>query len=462
MTADPALEPAGEEVAGLSVAVKERIRLIPNEVKEEIRRAHHQLGHPGREVLLRLARAAKKSEDHLFYIKNWVCPMCYRRQAPMLVRQATGHVRPERFNMVVGVDLKEVHDVAGERHTYLNALDVATRFSVLVRLDGKSSAEAAQRFLDYWVSWAGPPVTILHDQGGEFFKHFQTMASRMGAETRVIATEAPWQNGLVEKHGAVLGEIMTALVDKCQLEGPEDMALAAHFAAAAKNRRPDRTGHSARTRVFGVEEKFPGSVVDALQDGENPHELQSVDEDPIFTKSTRLRAEAQAALAHLDSSAIWRRTLTSGARSHRKVWTPGAQVFFWRAQRAPQVLRGRRARMFARWWGPAVVLGRERQRDVDGESYWIAHAGSLMLVASEHLRSATREERLGDAVNDASCSRHAGHDRSGGAPQLALPRSTTRSRGGGTSKCGSRRVGTGHGGGHTSGAGDGTRTTRRT
>ena len=92
---------------------------------------------------------------------------------------------------------------------------------------------------------------------------------KLGVEPHVTATEAPWQNGLVERHGQVLAEIVSVMVDQCQLTGDADMRLAANVAAGAKNRRPDTTGHSARERVFGVRERFPGSVVNALQDGEN-------------------------------------------------------------------------------------------------------------------------------------------------------------------------------------------------
>ena len=45
--------------------VKEMMARLPRAAKEEVRRAHHQLGHADRETVLRLARAADESEDHL-------------------------------------------------------------------------------------------------------------------------------------------------------------------------------------------------------------------------------------------------------------------------------------------------------------------------------------------------------------------------------------------------------------
>ena len=54
--------------------------------------------------------------------------------------------------------------------------------------------------------------------------------------------------------------------------------------------------------------------------------------------------------------------------------------------------------MVERWHGPAVVLGREVRGEQLMDGYWLAHNGYLPLVAPEHIRSATREERLSSAV----------------------------------------------------------------
>ena len=148
------------------------------------------------------------------------------------------------------------------------------------------------------------------------------------------------------------------MVGARQAQGEADVQLVATFAAGAKNRRADATGHSARERVFGVKEKMPGSVADALQDGEDPVEMGAGWRDPIARRANRLRTEAQAALIHLDADQRWKRALSAGVKRISTDWKPGAQVFFWRAQRATQPLRGRRARMFARWHGPAIALGR--------------------------------------------------------------------------------------------------------
>ena len=177
------------------------------------------------------------------------------------------------------------------------------------------------------------------------------------------------------------------------------MRLAGDFAAGAKNQRPDTTGHSARQRVFGKTERFPGSVVDAMQDGEDPNEMDAGWRDPVLRRASELRHKAKQALIQMDADQRWKRALSAGVRRSLREWKPGEQVFFWRAQKATQPLRGRRARMFSSWHGPALVLGRAvGLNDLEGCSYWVAHNSNLLLVAQEHLRAATLEEALADEV----------------------------------------------------------------
>ena len=91
----------------------------------------------------------------------------------------------------------------------------------------------------------------MHDMGGEFEGDSIANVMQLGCASRVAGTESHWQNAMVERHGGVLGDIVEAIVEELQLVGEEDMAQAAMWAATAKNRRVDRSGYSARSRVFG-------------------------------------------------------------------------------------------------------------------------------------------------------------------------------------------------------------------
>ena len=117
--------------------------------EHEVRKAHHQLGHCDRAILLRMAKMADKSEDHLFYIRHWTCPLCWRRRAPGRVSAASGHVRPKEFNLLAGMDLKYVSDSAGTSFAFLNILDLGTKLSVfgLCPTKGEDSCENLPTFL---------------------------------------------------------------------------------------------------------------------------------------------------------------------------------------------------------------------------------------------------------------------------------------------------------------------------
>ena len=130
----------------------------------------------------------------------------------------------------------------------------------------------------------------------------------------MTATDVPWLNSMCERHGAVLGEIVDATVKAEQLEGPEDMRLAAIFASSAKNRRPDRSGHSARSRVFGCEERYPESSLDVLLEGRGDVEVQQRVRDPFFARSLQIRNASQKALLELDATTSWQAAMSIGLR----------------------------------------------------------------------------------------------------------------------------------------------------
>lgn len=90
VTEDPSLQLGGEELDGLTIGVKTRLRAIPEDVKREVRRAHHAFGRCGRDALVCLTSTARKSKDHMFYARWFRCPICMSRAAPGAVSRASG------------------------------------------------------------------------------------------------------------------------------------------------------------------------------------------------------------------------------------------------------------------------------------------------------------------------------------------------------------------------------------
>eukprot|EP00971_Amphidinium_carterae_P262158 5200076-Amphidinium_carterae.1 len=60
-----------DEVAGMPQKIRDVMKSIPPEVKSECKLVHHQLGHPGRATMLRMAKLANKGPMHLRFIRHW-------------------------------------------------------------------------------------------------------------------------------------------------------------------------------------------------------------------------------------------------------------------------------------------------------------------------------------------------------------------------------------------------------
>ena len=110
---------------------------------------------------------------------------------------------PTEPNMVVAVDLEQYEDCLRNKHTYLNMIEIATKLSVFKWIRNKESSTAADAIQHSWVGPFGPPLVILHDQGGKFNSAFTLMAKRYCGMRRATSTESPWQKQVCERHGAV-------------------------------------------------------------------------------------------------------------------------------------------------------------------------------------------------------------------------------------------------------------------
>ncbi len=85
-------------------------RKCPEAVRKMIRVAHRNLGHPSNHALVRVMKIAKCHPDMLAYARSMRCPTCIRRKPPQRIPRTTMPYRPTRFNALVGLDLKWIHD----------------------------------------------------------------------------------------------------------------------------------------------------------------------------------------------------------------------------------------------------------------------------------------------------------------------------------------------------------------
>ena len=128
---------------------------------------------------------------------------------------------------------------------------------------------------------------------------------------------------------------------------------------AAKNRRPGRSGYSPRATVFGFDETRFASGLGHYLEKPDDAALSQVTDDSIMAKSTRIREAALKAIITLDHHDKWMEGCRYPSRTSTGPYFPGDQVFYWRKAKGPKNLKGRMARLYERWRGVGVIIGRE-------------------------------------------------------------------------------------------------------
>ena len=76
----------------------------------------------------------------------------------------------------------------------------------------KTPETCAEAFKAVWLTWNQPPDKIVTDKGSEYYAEFVEMLTNLGIRQRMVPTEAPWQHGMVERHGKVLADVKRVAV----------------------------------------------------------------------------------------------------------------------------------------------------------------------------------------------------------------------------------------------------------
>ncbi len=111
----------------------------------------------------------------------------------------------------------------------------------------------------------GAPKRIIHDNGGEFKNgKVNTFLSLMGVRSSSTSAYSPFQNGVVEKHNAVLKSTMNKMLATYNQSENKNMLVntVLQHSVFAKNALLDHKGYSPLMRVYG---RCP-SVVPSLEE----------------------------------------------------------------------------------------------------------------------------------------------------------------------------------------------------
>ena len=353
------------------------------EVKAQIRRLHHNLGHPDAQRFFKFLRERQAEASVIQAALDFQCDSCLEAQkGHAATRPATIH-EDVGFNSVVGMDTVTWTSRAGQRFTFLHAIDEGTLFHVATP-SGTSQEALMQAFQRMWMSWAGPPQTVYVDPASSF--NSETWRDQMQAldvRIKMTAAEAHWQLGRVEIHGGVLNRMMDRMDSEHPVTSPDKFEKMLMLACNAKNSLSRIRGYSPEQAVLGISSRLPASITSCENENVGSHALadSATEASERFQETLKMRTSARKAFIDADNSSALRRALLRRTRPMRGPYEVGDWILYWR-QRGPNLRRVR-----GQWHGPACVVAVEGNRNI-----WMNHSGRLVRASPEQVRPASFRE----------------------------------------------------------------------
>ena len=120
------------------------------------------------------------------------------------------------------------------------------------------------------------------DRGRECYGDVIEIASNLGIKFKVIPTEAPWQLGMVERHGGVFADLANATIAESGTKG-----------------------YSPRAFVFGLGDRLVASNLNHFLEQPDDASVEAHKTDPTLNKARQLRKIAMIAVIELDHSDKW-------------------------------------------------------------------------------------------------------------------------------------------------------------
>ena len=363
---------------------------VTNKELTLIAKLHDNLAHPPNSTLARHVRLAGGKLSLLRWISCMSCAVCDRLKPPTRARAATHH-SPIAFNQVVGCDHFFFVGICGKTWHVFHAVDYLTGYQSARVVESESAAACSQALIDCWLSWAGAPTTLVHDQGTGFVSGvFISLAERHNILLAPVPTEAQWKNGHAERHGSILKAMMLKVIEQSNVITPLEMNMCVSQCTSAKNQMLRKAGVSPAQAVLGREPDVPEAVL-SHPEAVATHQLMITDEK--YRRQSIIRLEAQRAFVDLDNHEGLRRALI---HNHVTVdYRPdvGAQVFFWASQRGGMQPIKRGSKNWKGdprgWHGPAVVIAWQGTN-----SLWVRFSNQLLQLPLEFVRAATSEELM--------------------------------------------------------------------
>lgn len=220
---------------GIVFEVPEGKRL-DSAAQNALRKIHCNLGRPSNDDLRRFTRQARAPQELVEAISWMKCFACARTQRPRTHRSTRMPPHDIQFNDQVMLDGFHLKDAKNKGHWFLSMLDRCTMYHQITRIDDHSPETFIEVFMDHWVKWAGRPIEVSIDMERGFGSDkFASALGEAGIQVVPIAGQAHWQHGKVERHGAIIKEMMAKVLVHGDVVGTNQVIWAANEVTNCKN-----------------------------------------------------------------------------------------------------------------------------------------------------------------------------------------------------------------------------------
>lgn len=282
------------------------------------------------------------------------CAIC-RRHSPAPTHAAVTLPTATSFNEVVAVDL---FFLAGTPPVpVLHVICFFSRLSQCFLLAGKSAIEVGNAFLS-WIVLFDAPHRLRADDRGDFSNGlWRLIGDHFGVHLDATAAQAPWSNGVCERHNATVKQTFMKLA---AAEPGAATQLLLDMACLAKNSLLVHGSATPYQLMCGSRPRLPSAVSDA------PPGLSAVScpGDDALQQTLRLLGASRVALVQAGADQSLPRALLRKMRSPGvERWAADSSVYYWHTG----VSLGTSG-----WRGPAVVGGQT------GRQVLLRHGGQWL------------------------------------------------------------------------------------
>ena len=355
---------------------------LSGEEKAQLRRLHHNLGHPSPEKFVRFLKERHADPNIVQGALDFQCDSCteskrgFEASRPAVIHEDLG------FHQVVGMDTAVWTNGVGQQFSFTHIIDEGTLFHLGAPVNNTDAETQVKTFGHTWLRWAGPPQTVYVDPATEYKSGlWQDTMQSLDVHIKMTVGAAHWQLGRAEIHGSIVKKMLDKMDAEKPIRTAEEFEQSLIQAFNAKNSLSRIKGYSPEQAVLGISRRLPGSLTSDASVGSLS---MAEDEGPAsdqFRVALERRCLARKAFIDADNSSSLRRALLRRSRPLRGPYEVGDLVLYWH-RRGANLKRER-----GRWFGPASVVAVEGTRNV-----WLNHSGRLVRACPEQIRPASFRE----------------------------------------------------------------------